>query len=185
MKAFQEGQLRAHKTALCTLAFALVCVTLSEAIAVENESKSLVSETKNSDKSVPKINGFDAPKQAQAVEVVTLATPVASGTQASDRLQILNTERKLILQRLEKSETEIEEARNRADLAAIDREIAMAGKLPATTQRPATSQKNMPKQISSAGTSMHAANAAATSSPVSVDFESWDIFKNFGSKVHK
>ena len=120
--------------------------------------------------------------ETKEVEAVTFAKPVRSAGANDERLQILNKERLAIVQKLESAQTEPQEARHRADLDAIDREISGVSKTPVTK---AASPKNIANAVKTAGATMPAEKIAASPSPVTVSFESWDIFKNFGSKETK
>ena len=163
------------KGAIC-LQVALFSVSL---LAAETGVSGATPPVENASKRVSKqSDSFDTAK-AQSVDAVAQAKPVRPSAANNERLAILESERRRIVERLEASKTDAEETRHQADLSAIDREISLALKASPAT---AGASKSTSVARKSTASPITANEPAVNTSSASVSYESWDIFKNFGTK---
>ena len=168
-------ELMRRSAALGVAAFFSVSILVSNAAPVESQPVA-ASVSKPVPKHAAQVESIEVSKP----EPVALAKPVQQGSAASERLEILQSERKRILTRLEAAKTDDEETRFRADLSAIEREISLAMRSAGGTS-PAK-QNSAPVAKKSAAPQFSANQTAVNASTTPANFESWDIFKNFGTR---
>lgn len=182
-KASSFSRLQGSRKAFHVLKNSAVCLQIAlfsvSLLAAETGVSGASSPLKNASEPVSKQPAsFDTAK-AQAVDSVAQAKPVRPSAANNERLAILESERRRIVERLEASKTDAEETRHQADLSAIDREIALALKASPAT---AGASKSTPVARNSTAAPITANQPAVNTSSASVSYESWDIFKNFGTK---
>lgn len=122
------------------------------------------------------INAIQAPAAPVDLAIVHAAADKAAASEQTDRMVVLVTERNKIVQTLTQAQTSKDKAaidRSQADLEAIDREIALVKKQPVYPIRTTSSRRDV-RSVSDA--------KAPASESRSVQYESWDVFKNFGQR---
>lgn len=132
----------------------------------------------NAPKPVPNQAQKDGSEGPVVAQVTRLPGRVLASAE-SDRIQILLSERQRVLERLAQLVNSSERKRLRSDLAALDKELKASGYSP-------TAPSSTPPDFSQA---QQGPAPAMTAAPPAVSppqhFESWDIFKNFGSRGNK